>query len=263
MTARLRVRHLSRYDYPQPVVASFNEARLTPAQTSWQAPLESVLHVSDATWQYQYVDYWGTRVRVFESQHAHRALTVEATSVVEVDESRRPSAEVAMSWADLSGTWVADRHAEYLGATASTVAEPDLQAVAEDLAAGHSPHETAMSLAGYVYDQMTYQAGSTGVSTSAAEAWRERRGVCQDYAHLLVGAIRQVGIPARYVSGYLHPAEEPEIGEPATGESHAWVGHDPTNDARTGERHVVVGRGRDYTDVPRSRASSRGRPSRS
>jgi transglutaminase-like putative cysteine protease len=158
----------------------------------------------------------------------------------------------------MATAWVADRFAEYLTPTPSSAPEPDLQLVASDLAAAHSPHETALSLATYIYDEMTYQPGSTGVSTSAAQAWRARRGVCQDYAHLLVGALRQVGIPARYVSGYLHPAEEPELGEPVVGESHAWVewwlgewtGHDPTNDAEVGERHVIVGRGRDYTDVP-------------
>jgi transglutaminase-like putative cysteine protease len=254
----MRVRHLSRYTYPQPVLASFNEVRLTPLRTQWQTPLESVLHVSEATWQFQYDDYWGTHVRVFESQHQHRVLSVDATSIVEVDDSRRPRAQLSTSWSDMATAWVADRFAEYLTPTPSSAPEPDLQLVASDFAAAHSPHETALSLATYIYDEMTYQPGSTGVSTSAAQAWRARRGVCQDYAHLLVGALRQVGIPARYVSGYLHPAEEPELGEPVVGESHAWVewwlgewtGHDPTNDAEVGERHVIVGRGRDYTDVP-------------
>ena len=105
---------------------------------------------------------------------------------------------------------------------------------------------------------MTYQPGSTGVNTPALEAWRARTGVCQDYAHLVVGTLRQVGLPARYVSGYLHPDADAAIGETAVGESHAWVewwlgdwtGHDPTNNGAVGERHVLVGRGRDYTDVP-------------
>jgi transglutaminase-like putative cysteine protease len=105
---------------------------------------------------------------------------------------------------------------------------------------------------------LTYMPGATQVHTTAAEAWNERRGVCQDYAHLVVGALRHVGVPARYVSGYLYPNADPQIGDTARGESHAWVewwlgewaAHDPTNLAAVGERHVMVGSGRDYGDVP-------------
>ena len=95
--------------------------------------------------------------------------------------------------------------------------------------------------------------------TLAAEAWAARSGVCQDYAHLVVGALRHVGVPARYVSGYLHPAVEPEIGrarsgrEPrlgASGGSASGSAHDPTNRADVGERHVHGRHGRDYGDVP-------------
>ena len=92
------MRHLSRYTYPEPVLASFNEVRLTPLRTQWQTPLEAVLHVSEATWQFQYDDYWGTHVRVFESQHQHRVLTVDATSLVEVDNARRPRAQLSTSF---------------------------------------------------------------------------------------------------------------------------------------------------------------------
>jgi len=105
---------------------------------------------------------------------------------------------------------------------------------------------------------MTYQTGATGVHTAAADAWAAGSGVCQDYAHLALGALRGMGIPARYVSGYLHPRADAEIGETLAGESHAWVewwqggwvGFDPTNDTPATDRHVVVARARDYRDVP-------------
>ncbi|MGN6721228.1 MAG: transglutaminase-like domain-containing protein, partial [Marmoricola sp.] len=97
-----------------------------------------------------------------------------------------------------------------------------------------------------------------GVATKASEAWAARSGVCQDYAHLVVGALRHIGIPARYVSGYLHPSTSPTVGRVEVGESHAWVewwvgewiAHDPTNDADVTDRHMIVGIGRDYADVP-------------
>ncbi len=103
----------------------------------------------------------------------------------------------------------------------------------------------------------TYRRGVTRVSTSAVEAWEQGEGVCQDFAHLTLALLRAMRIPARYVSGYLHPHEDAVIGKPFVGESHAWVEwwsgswvrFDPTNAIAAGERHVVVGRGRDYGDV--------------
>ena len=114
----------------------------------------------------------------------------------------------------------------------------------------------AISLA--IGDAVEYMHGITGVHSTAAEAWEARKGVCQDIAHVTLGALREVGIPARYVSGYLHPRPSAEVGVAVTGESHAWVewfagewqGFDPTNNIEIGDRHVLVGRGRDYGDVP-------------
>lgn len=105
---------------------------------------------------------------------------------------------------------------------------------------------------------MDYVPGSTGVHTSAEAAWEVRQGVCQDMAHLSVGLLRRLGVPARYVSGYLQPRADLPVGESVTGESHAWVewwagdwrAWDPTNGRPVGADHVVVGRGRDYDDVP-------------
>jgi transglutaminase-like putative cysteine protease len=104
---------------------------------------------------------------------------------------------------------------------------------------------------------MEYRSGSTHVKSTGAEAWRQRSGVCQDMAHVAIGAMRHLGIPARYVSGYLHPRREPEVGETVRGESHAWVewwdegwhAFDPTNDGEPGDRYVVLATGRDYGDV--------------
>ena len=98
---------------------------------------------------------------------------------------------------------------------------------------------------------MEYQPGSTGVRTSAQEAWSLRQGVCQDIAHLTLGMLRAVGIPARYVSGYLYPKVDGEVGDTVAGQSHAWVewwcgdwaAFDPTNGVAAGLRHVTVARG--------------------
>ena len=121
------------------------------------------------------------------------------------------------------------------------------------------PCEAALEISRALGGAVEYMQGVTGVHSTAAEAWAERKGVCQDITHLALGALRHVGIPARYVSGYLHPKPDAGIGETVAGESHAWVewfcgdgwrGYDPTNQIDIGDRHVLVGRGRDYNDVP-------------
>jgi transglutaminase-like putative cysteine protease len=110
--------------------------------------------------------------------------------------------------------------------------------------------------------------GSTGVRTDAQEAWDQGQGVCQDIAHVTVALLRAAGLPARYVSGYLHSDPAAEPGQTAVGESHAWVEYwagswralDPTSGASVRERHVVVARGRDYADIPPLKGSYHGAP---
>jgi len=120
------------------------------------------------------------------------------------------------------------------------------------------PHETATGISAAVRDHVRYMTGATGVRTNAQEAWDQGEGVCQDMAHVAVALMREAGLPARYVSGYLHADPDAEPGKTIAGQSHAWVEYwaggwtpcDPTSGAPVGERHVVVARGRDYSDVP-------------
>jgi transglutaminase-like putative cysteine protease len=257
VTSRYRIQHTSHYEYDRSVAASFNEARLTPLQTAWQTRLESTLQIEPTTWHYRYTDYWGNDVRVFEANGAHRALEIRSTSLVEVDVSRRP-APSDLTWAEVRDDTVRDDFVEYVVQTAATEPPLALSDLAESIAADNPPAIAARLISDAVHDALTYVVGATEVQTTAAEAWAARSGVCQDYAHLVVGALRHVGMPARYVSGYLHPASVPEIGDTAQGESHAWVewwlgewtAYDPTNAAVVAERHVMIGTGRDYTDIP-------------
>jgi transglutaminase-like putative cysteine protease len=131
-----------------------------------------------------------------------------------------------------------------------------------------SPDQTAAAIASRVRERVTYMPGATGVRTDAQEAWDKGQGVCQDMAHVTVALMRAAGLPARYVSGYLHPDTKAEPGRTAVGQSHAWVEYwagfwtacDPTSGAAVGERHVVVARGRDYADVPPLKGIYRGAP---
>jgi transglutaminase-like putative cysteine protease len=176
--------------------------------------------------------------------------------VVETAEAAPPPVDA--TWELLRSEAVRDEFVELLVPSARAVPDDALRAVAAGVS-GRSPYETLLALVGQVHEHVAYRPGSTGVSTNAVEAWQLGAGVCQDIAHVSLALLREAGIPARYVSGYLHPGgEDAGIGETVRGESHAWVeawlgdwwAFDPTNGIPAGHRHVVVARGRDYGDVP-------------
>lgn len=252
----LRIEHTTAFQYAEPVVSSYNEARLSPAWLPRQRVLESSVDISPQTWRTSYRDYWESDVTVFEILQPHSSLTVTSRSLVEVM-PQTPRGERA-DWDALSGPRFKDLLCEYLSLTPVTRPTEELLAVAKDAAGRLDPHDAAMHISDYLHDQINYVPGVTSVHTPASHAWDARSGVCQDFAHLALGALRAVGIPARYVSGYLHPNREAGIGETVSGESHAWVewwngewfGYDPTNASEVGDHHVIVARAREYRDVP-------------
>lgn len=255
---RLRIEHATGFSYPGDVSASYNEARILPGSTDSQFVLSSQLDIEPSTSVNQYVDYFGTRVAAFDVLSPHTELKITARSLVEV--RPRPLEHTDISWDELQAE--IDRSietVEQLTQTARTQPHPEVAQLARSIAAQHdTPGHAAHAIAIAIGDAVEYVFGVTGVHSTAAEAWEAGKGVCQDIAHITLGALREVGIPARYVSGYLHPSREPEVGVAVAGESHAWVewfsgewqGFDPTNNTEIGDRHVLVGRGRDYNDVP-------------
>jgi transglutaminase-like putative cysteine protease len=254
--SRLRVRHVTGYRYGGNVTQSYNEARMLPGSGDGQFVLASNLDISPISSSHGYVDYWGTRVNSFEILTPHEELSLTATSLVEVLRGGHP--EPGLSWEQLAPAARATVDAvEQLQQTALTDPPDEVVAIARAAAADLEPCEAALAVCREIHARIVYMAGVTGVQSTAQEAWEHGRGVCQDIAHIAIGALRSIGVPARYVSGYLHPDPSFPIGTPVTGESHAWVewfcgswhGFDPTNDLDIGERHVQVGRGRDYTDV--------------
>ena len=256
---RLRVTHSTGYRYASDVSASYNEARMLPTSDERQFVLLSNIEVEPLTSSHHFTDYWGTPVLAFDVLAPHSELAITATSLVEVMDPERDSEQDGLDWGTL-GDVIAHSSSctEHLRQTSLTAPPESLTARALHEKVGRTPCAAARAIAEAVRDEMTYESGVTGVRTTAAQAWTNRTGVCQDIAHIVIGALRAAGIPARYVSGYLHPQKEPVVGETVTGESHAWVewfcgqwhGYDPTNRIPIGDRHVRLGHGRDYSDVP-------------
>jgi transglutaminase-like putative cysteine protease len=254
---RLRIKHETGFQYGGEVTASYNEARMLPVSADGQLVLFSNLEILPISSHHTYVDYWGTRVSSFEILSPHRELSLAATSLVEVRD--RPHPDHRLEWTALADEIEsATEFVEQLAQTGRTRPPKEVAELAAAIVAtADSPCAAALAICTAIGERIEYMPGVTGVHTTAAEAWEHKKGVCQDITHLSIGALRSVGIPARYVSGYLHPKPNAAIGEMVKGESHAWVewfcgawnGYDPTNLLEIGDRHVTVGRGRDYGDV--------------
>lgn len=255
MSWRVKVRHTTGYRYDSEVTASYNEARLTPQTGIEQLTLESSLEIVPPVKTQRYWDYWGTQVTAFDLHIPHDELEVTAISIVDTGDAKPAPTDV--TWETLRSETVRDEWVELLMPSVRATPDDALLSLAIDTASGKSPYDAAIALLDVVHEQVEYVPKSTGVTTSAVEAWALRKGVCQDIVHVSLAVLRAAGIPARYVSGYLHPQKDAIIGQTVTGESHAWVevwlGHwwayDPTNAVPAGERHVIVARGRDYADV--------------
>jgi transglutaminase-like putative cysteine protease len=255
MSWRISINHASTYRYASSATASYNEVRMTPVSYGAQTLLDSRVTTTPAASLFRYRDYFGTTVHVFDIHDLHDELVVVGASTV--DTALSPPIESELTFADVRSPEVEDRFSEYLLATAYASLDDELSTVAQDLSSGKTPAEAVIELCGFVRSSLQYLPGSTIVTTSALEAWVQKSGVCQDFAHLSLALLRSVGVPARYVSGYLHPNPECAIGEAVQGASHAWIeawlgqwcSLDPTNGKDVDEQHVTVARGRDYADV--------------
>src|SRR4051794_19119352 len=248
---RLQVLHRTAFHYSGPVRSSYNEARLTPESSNRQTTLRSRVEIEPAATAYGYRDYWGTTVTAFDLHNPHSELVVTGTSIVEAGPDL--AAHDRVGWTALASREVRDQFGELLAPTALTAMDEDVVAEARAAVGNARPHEAGALVCRFVGERMEYLAGATNVKTNAMQAWSTGKGVCQDISHVAVGLLRGLGLPARYVSGYLHPTPDAGIGRPVTGESHAWVewwdggwtGFDPTNTPAIGRRPVPVGGGRD------------------
>ncbi|OBK18149.1 transglutaminase family protein [Mycobacterium asiaticum] len=252
---RMRVVHTTGYAYRSPVTASYNEARLTPRSNTRQNVILNRVETIPATRSYRYIDYWGTAVTAFDLHAPHTELTVTSSSVVETERPEPPAAKT--SWEELQSIAVIDRFDEVLRPTNYTPTSKRVAAVGKRITKNYDPGEAIVAAARWARSELDYLPGTTGVHSSGLDALEKGKGVCQDFAHLTLILLRSMGIPGRYVSGYLHPNAEAEVGKTVAGRSHAWiqawaggwVNYDPTNDTEITEQYISVGVGRDYADV--------------
>ncbi len=252
---RLRVVHTTGYAYQSPVTASYNEARLTPRSNTRQNVILNRVETIPATRSYRYIDYWGTAVTAFDLHAPHTDLTVMSSSVVETERAEPLSTDVG--WSDLQSDAVIDRYDDLLRPTEHTPVSKRVASVGKKISRTHKPAEAVVAAADWVRNELEYLPGTTSVASSGLDALKQGKGVCQDFVHLSLMLLRSMGIPAHYVSGYLHPKRDAVVGDTVEGRSHAWIeawtggwwSYDPTNATEITEQYVGVGAGRDYADV--------------
>lgn len=260
---RFEIRYLTCFSYPEAVRESHNVLRACPMTNARQDLLSYRVTTTPASRVFSYVDYWGARVDVFGVAAPHTRLEVAVEATVQTRETGPLTACPRL--ASLRDPDFAAEHQEYLEASPHTAWGDALRRDAEIRAnnAGDDVVGAVLALHRTAATSLTYVPGSTYVGMDVNEVFVRKSGVCQDYAHLLVAMCRSVGIPARYVSGYLPTALGPraKTADANTAEvtTHAWVevaipgagwwGLDPTNQQEVGAAHVKIAHGRDYDDV--------------
>ncbi len=267
---RYTVYHLTHFRYDAPVSESVMEVRMQPRTESVQRCLRFELATTPRSRVFAYQDPEGNVVHHFDVPARHRELTVVAESVVEfvADIAIPESGDLAM-WDLLDEAGTRERFFEFLEPSHFARPTEALVAFGRDLGLSRQtdPVSLVRQLMTQVYDAFEYAPKSTRVDSPIDDALAARRGVCQDFAHVTIALIRRLGIPCRYVSGYLfHNQQNDE--RSVDGASHAWVeawlpslgwvGIDPTNKTLAMDRHIRVAIGRDYHDVPPTRGAFKG-----
>lgn len=265
---KLHVLHRTRYRYGAPVQDSFNETRLQPISAGGQHCHSFVLKVLPTSRLSHYIDFNRNYVHLFEIGQPHSELTVEANAVVTT--SDQPALAAAATPAPLDRLPEAarlDRCYDFLQSSTYVEVSAELWRLAIDATQGQTDiWQTAQAVMGYIHREFRYQPAVTHAHTHMRDVLQSRTGVCQDFAHVMLGLCRALKMPARYVSGYLYngPADQLKGAQA----SHAWVevyvlGHgwcglDPTNNRVVDGHYVRVATGRDFADVSPVKGTYRG-----
>lgn len=266
------IRHITEYRYDSPVRESVMELWMQPRSTPTQRVMSFDLHVDPPTRVFSYADCWGNMVNHFDIPGPHERLTVTARSVVETESpAPLPGSLPTDTWDHLRSESVRGECWDFLHPHGFVVETPALRAFSGsaevEALKGLDPLAAIAGLNALLYRSFGYETGVTAADSPIDHALLEGRGVCQDFAHIMIAICRGWGVPARYVSGYLYTKkDEGDRSDPD--HSHAWVevflpnlrwiGFDPTNNTHAAERHIPVGIGRDYSDTPPTRGVFKG-----
>jgi transglutaminase-like putative cysteine protease len=264
------IRHVTLFRYSAPVRESVMELRMQPRSEGPQTLRSFQISTNPRAQLYAYTDHLGNAVYHFNMLREHEELRIEAQATVEISQTRAlPESLDPLEWGRYNGLNLNDDQFDMLEPSKFARSSPELQSfmrIADLQKAEGDPLTALKKLQRAIHDSFEYQAGVTEVNSPIEVALEQRRGVCQDFAHIMTAIARDWGIPTRYVSGYLyHKGSHDRSAADATHAwveawlpSLGWVGFDPTNNIMPADRHVRAAVGRDYADVPPTRGTFKG-----
>jgi transglutaminase-like putative cysteine protease len=265
--ALFRIQHITRYIYEDTVRDSANQIMLYPIVDEYQSVQQQSVTISGNPAVDVHEDYYNNKVGTFTYAQPHREMVIVSQLSVETRKKKLPTDDVPkeQQWAELKSLRHKVDFIDFCQVERFSAINEIEKVVEDERCKSCTTYESVQFFNQYVYDNFQYKKGITTVETTIGEIWNLKSGVCQDFAHILLVLLRLVGIPSRYVSGYICPNKAGMRGEGAT---HAWVeaylpnygwlGVDPTNNCIVNERHVKLAVGKDFSDCSPVKGTYRG-----
>ncbi|MBU3821375.1 transglutaminase family protein [Flavobacteriaceae bacterium XHP0103] len=256
--AKFYIKHLTKYTYSGVVLDAANLVRLHPINDEYQKVISHTIAVTNNAFIQTHTDFYNNTFGTFMLTEPHEELSIESS--LEVITYPKPfpddSASIEKQWKELA---VIKKHIDFMDFMVfdkGFAAQKDISKLMASLNVKEkSPYKIVLELCDYVYKNFKYIKGVTTVNSTIDDVWELKSGVCQDFTNILLQLTRTVGIPARYVSGYIFADDNTTRGE---GASHAWIeayipyygwlGFDPTNNIIVNENHIRLAIGRNYSD---------------
>lgn len=252
-----RIKHITRYTYPSPVIDSANQVMLFPIEDEQQKINKHEVIITQQQPVEVFTDYFGNKVGLFSVIKPHTELCIQSNIDITTREVPLPVDDqpAAAQWDNLASIREQFPYMDFMLLEHFEAQDEFAALVKSFMNDSITPFAAAQQLSAFIYHNFEYKKGITNVETQVDEIWQLKAGVCQDFAHVLLVMLRIIGIPARYVSGYICPKNHELRGEGAT---HAWVeayipfygwlGFDPTNNCIVSDRHVRLAVGRNFSD---------------
>lgn len=264
---KFRIQHTTKYSYMEPVRDSANQVMLYPILDRHQEVLEQSLTITGNPPVDVHEDAYGNKVGTFTYTQPHQEMVINSALVVVTSPREMPTDDIPyeLQWNEVKALGRQLDFIDFLKQERFGAMDEVKKIVEEERCRNCTPFVAARHFCQYVYDNFAYQKGITTVETTLDEVWKLKSGVCQDFAHMLLVMLRQMDMPARYVSGYICPNKNGMRGEGAT---HAWVeaylpyygwlGFDPTNNCVVNETHVRLAVGKNFLDCSPVKGTYRG-----
>ena len=264
---RFKIRHITRFTYHEPVRDSANQIMLYPIRDEYQETIHHSISISGNPSVSTFTDHYGNEVGTFSHPFPHSELVIDSNLIIHTRAHNYPedTSPPAQQWQALERLKNEIEFIDFLKSEPFRYHSELQKLIDEQQCRDCTPLMVVKHFNDYIYTNFKYQKGITTVETTLDEIWKLKSGVCQDFAHMLLYILRTVGIPARYVSGYICPRSGDMRGEGAT---HAWVeayipfvgwlGVDPTNDRIVDDAHVRLAVGKNFNDCSPVRGTYRG-----